>query len=288
MSEDMIRDSEEEMSGMPGEDNSPSLEESGPDRAAFPENGDPASEGEAAGRSTCEIEAAVEAILFATGRAVPSEDLARALGMERDEVHAAVAAMAERWNGEVRGTMIVELDGAWQMCTRKAYYPELITLELVPRKVRLTDVVLETLSVIAYKQPVTKAEIERIRGVNSDHAVNKLIEYHLVTELGRAKQPGRPILFGTTQEFLRVFGISSRDNLPEISPVQAADFREEAEREAGVTRSTEDSGHEEGPETGSADRDGQAGGQAAGDAAEEALLDRIDSERNDEEEIVGI
>jgi segregation and condensation protein B len=91
---------------------------------------------------------------------------------------------------------------------------------------------METLSVIAYKQPVTKAEIERIRGVNSDHAVNKLIEYHLVTELGRAKQPGRPILFGTTQDFLRAFGVSSPDTLPEISPVTVADFREEAEAEA--------------------------------------------------------
>jgi segregation and condensation protein B len=127
---------------------------------------------------------------------------------------------------------IIELDGAWQMCTRKEYYPQLITLELTPKKPHLTDVVMETLSVIAYKQPVTKAEIERIRGVNSDHAVNKLIEYHLVTELGRAKQPGRPILFGTTQDFLRAFGVSSPDTLPEISPVTVADFREEAEAEA--------------------------------------------------------
>ena len=79
---------------------------------------------------------------------------------------------------------------------------------------------------------MTKAEIERIRGVNSDHAVNKLVEYGLVRELGRAKLPGRPILFGTTEEFLRAFGVSSKDDLPDINPVLLEDFREEAENEA--------------------------------------------------------
>lgn len=93
---------------------------------------------------------------------------------------------------------------------------------------------METLAIIAYRQPVTKAEIEKIRGVKSDHAVNKLIEYGLVQELGRLDAPGRPLLFGTTEEFLRDFGIDSRENLPEISPVLLEDFKEEAEAEAGV------------------------------------------------------
>ena len=93
---------------------------------------------------------------------------------------------------------------------------------------------METLSIIAYRQPVTKAEIEKIRGVKCDHAVNKLIEYGLVQELGRLDAPGRPLLFGTTEEFLRDFGISSKDNLPEISPVLLEDFKEEAEAEAGI------------------------------------------------------
>lgn len=179
-----------------------------------------------------EKEAAAEAILFATGRAVSTEDLAKAISVDKEEALELVRDLSERYKNETRGMEIIELDGAWQMCTRKEYYPQLITLELTPKKPHLTDVVMETLSVIAYKQPVTKAEIERIRGVNSDHAVNKLIEYHLVTELGRAKQPGRPILFGTTQDFLRAFGVSSPDTLPEISPVTVADFREEAEAEA--------------------------------------------------------
>jgi len=85
-------------------------------------------------------------------------------------------------------------------------------------------VMLETLSIIAYKQPVTKAEIEKIRGVKSDHAVNRLVEYDLVTEIGRLDAPGRPILFGTTEEFLRRFGVSSLDELPEINPVKLEDF----------------------------------------------------------------
>ena len=179
-----------------------------------------------------ELEAAIEAILFTTGRAVGSDELAKACETDIDTIRKTVREMAETWNASTRGTSIIELEDAWQMCTRKEYYPELITLELHPRKPKMTEVLLETLSVIAYKQPVTKAEIERIRGVNSDHAVNKLVEYNLVTELGRAKQPGRPILFGTTREFLRVFGVSSKDNLPEISPIRLEDFREEAEEEA--------------------------------------------------------
>ena len=90
---------------------------------------------------------------------------------------------------------------------------------------------LETLSIIAYKQPVTKMEIEKIRGVKSDHAVNKLVEYELVAELGRLDAPGRPIVFGTTENFLRHFGVSSVEELPHVDPLRREDFRLEAEQE---------------------------------------------------------
>ena len=139
------------------------------------------------------------------------------------------------YDEEGRGIRIIRLEDAYQMCTNPDFYDALIALELAPKKPRLTEVMLETLSVIAYKQPVTKSEVERIRGVNSDHAINRLIEYRLVKELGRAKLPGRPILFGTTEEFLRRFGVSSSEDLPEINPVKLEDFRAEAESEAGVT-----------------------------------------------------
>jgi len=101
----------------------------------------------------------------------------------------------------------------------------------VPKKHLLTDVLLETLSIIAYKQPVTKIEIETIRGVKSDHAVNKLVEYNLVTEVGRLDAPGKPILFGTTEEFLRNFGIQSLEELPMANSEKMQDFKLEAEEE---------------------------------------------------------
>ncbi len=177
------------------------------------------------------LEAAAEAILFAFGKAVPQEDLAKALEISRSEVSVLMEQMMQRWNSELRGTEIICLDTSYQMCTRREYYPQLISLELNPKKPKLSESALETLSVIAYKQPVTKVEVERIRGVNSDHAVNKLIEYNLVCELGREQAPGRPILFGTTEEFLRLFGVSSTSDLPEVDPEKEEEFREEAEKE---------------------------------------------------------
>ena len=117
------------------------------------------------------------------------------------------------------------------MCTKKEYYEYLIRIALQPKKPSLTDVMLETLSIIAYKQPVTKAEIEKIRGVKCDHAINKLMEYNLVKELGRLDAPGRPILLGTTEEFLRSFGVQGVDDLPVLDPVKVEDFKAEAEEE---------------------------------------------------------
>ena len=118
------------------------------------------------------------------------------------------------------------------MCTKREYYECLIRLAMHPKKPALTDVMLETLSIIAYKQPVTKAEIEKIRGVKCDHAINKLVEYELVKELGRLDAPGKPILFGTTEEFLRCFGVQGLEELPAVDPVKLEDFKAEAEEEA--------------------------------------------------------
>ena len=117
------------------------------------------------------------------------------------------------------------------MCTKKEMYEYLIRIAKQPKKYVLTDVLLETLSIIAYKQPVTKLEVEKIRGVKSDHAVNKLVEYDLVCEVGRLDAPGRPLLFGTTEEFLRRFGIQSVDELPIMNPEQVESLKTEAEEE---------------------------------------------------------
>ena len=120
------------------------------------------------------------------------------------------------------------------MCTKPKMYEYLIKIAKQPKKRVLTDVLLETLSIIAYKQPVTRTEIEKIRGVSCDHAVNKLVEYNLVKELGRLDAPGRPLLFGTTEEFLRSFGVSSIDDLPVLSSVQIEEFKQEAEAEMEI------------------------------------------------------
>ena len=139
--------------------------------------------------------------------------------------------MRDKYEAQDRGVRIIELEDSFQMCTKTEMYEYLIRVANQPRKYVLTDVLLETLSNIAYKQPVTKLEIEKIRGVKSDHAVNKLVEYNLVCEMGRLDAPGRPILFGTTEEFLRRFSIQSVEDLPSMNPEQMESFKEEAEEE---------------------------------------------------------
>ena len=123
------------------------------------------------------------------------------------------------------------MENSYQLCTKPELYETLIKVAKQPKRQVLTDVMMETLSIIAYKQPVTKAEIEKIRGVKCDHAINKLVEYELVKELGRLDAPGRPILFGTTEEFLRCFGVQGLEELPSVDPVRLEDFKAEAEEE---------------------------------------------------------
>lgn len=178
-----------------------------------------------------QMESIIEGILFTFGEAVEPSRIAKALEVETKDVVKALEHMKETWAEEVRGVQLTELDGSYQMCTKPELYEYLIRMAKQPRKQVLTDVLLETLSIIAYKQPITKSEIEKIRGVSSDHAVSKLVEYSLVTELGRLDAPGRPMLFGTTEEFLRSFGVSSIDELPTPTTDQMETFKQEAEQE---------------------------------------------------------
>ena len=152
-----------------------------------------------------ELGAAIEAILFTMGEAVEADRIATALSVDVEVVREVVRGMMQRYEREEHGIQIIELEDAFQMCTKASMYEHLIKIAHVPKKHILTDVLLETLSIIAYKQPITKQEIEAIRGVKSDHAVNKLIEYNLACEVGRMDVPGRPILFGTTEDFRRFF-----------------------------------------------------------------------------------
>ena len=121
-----------------------------------------------------ETEAAIEAILFAMGGSVELSRIAKAIGVDEKTTGKIIRNMMDRYQEENRGIQIIELENSFQMCTKKEYYEYLINIALHPQKPVLTDVMLETLSIIAYKQPVTKAEIEKIRGVKCDHAINKL------------------------------------------------------------------------------------------------------------------
>ena len=178
--------------------------------------------------------AIIESILFTMGESVELSKIAAAIELDKEKTKQLLDELIEDYANAKRGIAIMELDGSYQMCTKPEMYEYLIRIAKQPKKRVLTDVLLETLSIIAYKQPVTKAEIEKIRGVSSDHAVNKLVEYNLVCELGRLDAPGRPLLFGTTEEFLRSFGVHSIEELPVLSTVQLEEFKQEAEAEMNV------------------------------------------------------
>ena len=178
--------------------------------------------------------AAIEAVLCAMGDSLELSKIAKAIGHDTETTRKVLQNMMDDYQKEDRGIRIIELENAYQLCTKQEYYEYLVNIALQPKKAVLSDVMMETLSIIAYKQPVTKIEIEKIRGVKSDHAVNKLIEYNLVQEVGRLDAPGRPILLGTTEEFLRNFGVDSTDNLPTINPVKLEDFKAEAEEEIQI------------------------------------------------------
>ncbi|BCN31392.1 SMC-Scp complex subunit ScpB [Anaeromicropila herbilytica] len=177
------------------------------------------------------LEAMIEAILFTMGEAVDLNRIALAIGHDEETTKKVIHNMMDHYEEENRGIQIIELEGAFQLCTKTSMYEVLTKIAHIPKKHTLTDVLLETLSIIAYKQPITKIEIEKIRGVKSDHAVNKLIEYNLVCEVGRLDAPGKPIVFGTTEEFLRSFGVQSIEELPVINADKVEDFKLEAEKE---------------------------------------------------------
>lgn len=176
-------------------------------------------------------EAIIEAVLFTMGNSVELRQLAIAIGQSERIARRVVENLQKRYEMENRGMQIIELDHAFQMSTKARFYENLIRVASAPKKHVLTDVALETLSIIAYKQPVTKMEISKIRGVSSDHAVNRLVEYGLIGEVGRLDAPGRPVLFATTEEFLRRFGISSMTDLPSMNPEQEEEIIQQVEEE---------------------------------------------------------
>lgn len=176
-------------------------------------------------------EAVIEAVLFTMGESVEISKLAEVIGEDPKTTREIVTGMMQKLEDEGRGISIIELENAYQMCTKGELYEYLLQIAKTPKKYVMTDALLETLSIVAYKQPITRLEVEKVRGVNSDHAVNRLVEFGLVEEVGRLDAPGKPLLFGTTQEFLRSFGVRSLDELPALNEEQIDDFRHQAEEE---------------------------------------------------------
>ena len=173
----------------------------------------------------------LEAILFTMGDSEVIDRLDAVIEEDKDTTRKLLDEMASEYQKQDRGIGLTTLEDAVQMCTKSELYEYLIKIAKTPKKFVLTDTLLETLSIIAYKQPITRLEIEKVRGVSCDHAVNRLLEFDLIMEVGRMDAPGRPLLFGTTEQFLRSFGVKSIEELPELSAVQIEEFKQQAESE---------------------------------------------------------
>ena len=192
-----------------------------------------------------ELERVAEAILFAAGEPVELERIAMAAECDPDEAEQAVRSLMDRLSYERRGIRILRLEHAYQMCS-SGEMSSYVTRALETRKPpRLSSAQLETLTVIAYYQPATRAYIEQIRGVDSAYSVGALLNKHLIEECGRLNVPGRPILYRTTPDFLRTFGLESLDELPEIDKTQLLSrqqLRIEAEQTTAAPADEETSG----------------------------------------------
>ncbi|MBO6118957.1 MAG: SMC-Scp complex subunit ScpB [Lachnospiraceae bacterium] len=183
--------------------------------------------------SLLEQENIIESILFMMGESVSVDTLATAIESTVDVAKEAAERLYNKYQNEYqdRGMKVIKLGSKYQMVSNNKYFKNLVLVASHPQKPVITESILETLSIIAYKQPITKPEIENIRGVKSDYACNRLLEYGLIEEKGRQETAGRPILFGTTEEFMLRFGIESLDDLPILDATKFAELENEVEKE---------------------------------------------------------
>lgn len=161
-------------------------------------------------------EGIIEAILFAAGREVKIKELMSTLEVSSDEIISTVARISEKYEKDDRGLEIIKVEDAYQLCTKKKYYEYIYQVFDKRSKPNLSNAALETLAIIAYNPCITRAEIETIRGVNSDGTIYKLLDYALIEDAGKLDAPGRPTTYKTSKEFLRMFGISSLKDLPAL------------------------------------------------------------------------
>lgn len=162
------------------------------------------------------IEGTIEAILFAAGREVKLKELMAALELSSEEIINAVAKLSKEYESKNRGIEIIKVEDAYQLCTKKEYYEYIYPVFDKRSKPNLSNAALETLAIIAYNPCITRAEIETIRGVNSDGTIYKLLDYNLIEDAGKLDAPGRPTTYKTSKEFLRMFGLSSLKDLPAL------------------------------------------------------------------------
>ena len=176
-----------------------------------------------------DAEAIIEGVLFAAGDSVDIERISDILDIDVKSTRAVMTALMDKYDSENRGLKIIRLEDSYQMCTR-GEYSEYISKLAQPRRAQtLSNAAMEVLSIVAYKQPVTRAVIEQIRGVSCDSLVNRLLERNLIQEIGRLDTPGRPMLFGTTEEFLRCFGVTSVTDLPDYEKISSEQISLEEE-----------------------------------------------------------
>ena len=173
-----------------------------------------------------QYENALEAILFASGESVELSRLAYCLELDEKTLKSLITRMMDRYETENRGIKIIQINDSYQMCTSEEYFEFVSRLVKAPIQRTLSPVILETLAIIAYKQPVTRSMIEEIRGVDVSHAVNRLLEIGLICEAGRLDAPGKPILLATSEEFLKRFGLRNLSELPKLPDVSADDLDE--------------------------------------------------------------
>lgn len=161
-----------------------------------------------------EIESILEAVLFAAGDSVPLDKLSEIIGQDKKTTERILSNLDMKYKNSTRGIMLRQLGTSYQLCTKPEYEDYIAMLGIGRKKQGLSQAAYETLAIIAYHQPVTRAQVEQIRGVNSDNIIARLMEKNLIQETGRQDGPGKPKLYGTTEEFLRVFGFSSLNDLP--------------------------------------------------------------------------
>lgn len=162
------------------------------------------------------IKSIIEAILFSAGTVVETKKLMSILELSNEDIDTIMQNMKNEFEEQNRGIEIIKVNQGYQLCSKKEYYDYIYPIFDNRAKPSLSAAALETLSIIAYNPKITRSEVEQIRGVNSDGTIYKLLEYNLIEEVGRLDAPGRPTIYSTTNEFLKMFGITNLEELPEL------------------------------------------------------------------------